>query len=376
MDIGENKLMIAAAGAGKTTYLIDEALNKTDNVLITTYTIENEKEIRRKFINKVGCVPKHVTIQTWFTFLLQHGIKPYQGSFNELLFNYDIKGVVFPKGNRDKNARYISEEKHFLKYYFTKEQKIISSKLSKFVFKANETTNGKVIKRISAIYPNIFIDEIQDMAGYDLDILKLLFQCNSDVLCVGDPRQVTYHTHWELQNKGYRNGNIKKYLADKCKRIKITIDETTLNSSHRNNKHICKFSSKLYSQFEATQPCNCNACHFDDIEHQGIYLVKQSDVEDYIQQYSPVLLRYNRKTHVSNSSKCYNFGESKGKSFDRVLIYLTTDMRNWLINHNHVLEEQTRARFYVAITRARYSVAFVVPDNFSNCDIEYYNCTT
>ncbi len=54
-----------------------------------------------------------------------------------------------------------------------------------------------MIKRISKIFPNIFIDEIQDLAGYDLDILKLLFKSESTILCVGDPRQITYLTHWE-----------------------------------------------------------------------------------------------------------------------------------------------------------------------------------
>ena len=45
-----NKLLIAAAGAGKTTYLIDQALSITDNVLITTFTIENAESIKQKMI--------------------------------------------------------------------------------------------------------------------------------------------------------------------------------------------------------------------------------------------------------------------------------------------------------------------------------------
>lgn len=39
------------------------------------------------------------------------------------------------------------------------------------------------------------------MAGYDLEIIKLLFSLNSDVLLVGDPRQVTYHTYDEKNIK-------------------------------------------------------------------------------------------------------------------------------------------------------------------------------
>ena len=45
-----NKLIIAAAGAGKTTYIIHEALKQDKEVLITTYTEANESEIKKKFI--------------------------------------------------------------------------------------------------------------------------------------------------------------------------------------------------------------------------------------------------------------------------------------------------------------------------------------
>ena len=45
------KLMIAAAGAGKTTFLVTEALKIHDKkVLITTFTDENVREIKKKFI--------------------------------------------------------------------------------------------------------------------------------------------------------------------------------------------------------------------------------------------------------------------------------------------------------------------------------------
>lgn len=76
----KNKLIIASAGAGKTTYLIDEAL-KVDkaNVLITTYTENNAREIKSKFLELNKYIPNNVTIQPWFSFLLEHGVRPYQG---------------------------------------------------------------------------------------------------------------------------------------------------------------------------------------------------------------------------------------------------------------------------------------------------------
>ena len=47
-------------------------------VLITTFTEANEREIKKKFIEINGCIPPNVTVQTWFSFLLQHGVRPYQ----------------------------------------------------------------------------------------------------------------------------------------------------------------------------------------------------------------------------------------------------------------------------------------------------------
>ena len=64
----------------------------------------------------------------------------------------------------------------FEKYFFNSFYQIYSDKLSKFVILANDSSNGKIIERLENIYSHIFIDEIQDLAGYDLEFLKLLFK--------------------------------------------------------------------------------------------------------------------------------------------------------------------------------------------------------
>ena len=46
-----NKLIIAAAGSGKTTFLVNQALAvNSETVLITTFTEANEQEIRNRII--------------------------------------------------------------------------------------------------------------------------------------------------------------------------------------------------------------------------------------------------------------------------------------------------------------------------------------
>lgn len=364
-----NKYIIAGAGAGKTTYLVNESIKNPDKkILITTYTEANEEEIRKKFLNLNKSIPPNVTIQTWYSFLLKDWVKPFQGSFNELLFDYEIKGMLlvnsesgikysFEKDGRKINVSY-SEKEEFLHHYFTSNQKIYSDKISKFSFNANSKSNLATIKRLSSFYDKIYIDEVQDLAGYDLELIKVLFKSKIEVELVGDPRQVTYLTHNSDKNKKYAAGNLKSYLLDNCKSlIKDNIDEVTLNKSHRNNKLICSYSNKLYPKFSAVEQCDC--CHNIDRNHIGVFLLRKENIEDYLEKYNAVQLKWDSRVVVNENFTAINFGESKGISLDRVVIYPTEKMIDWIKNHKTNLETSTRAKFYVAITRARYSVAIV-----------------
>ena len=369
----ENKLVIAAAGAGKTTFLVNESLKCDAPVLITTFTIENENEIKAKFIKLCGYIPSHVTIQTWFSFLLQHGVRPYQGVCHEQLFNSDIRGILLV--NSQSAVKYYderlkcnvcyNEDTEFMEHYFTDDMRIYTDKLAKFVCRVNVASEGRVVNRISQIYPYIYIDEVQDLAGYYLEFLRILFESNSTILCVGDPRQVTYLTHWERKYKKYQCGLIKEFVLNECRRSQygIAIDEGLLARSHRNNLPICAFSSLIYPEFNAIEPCDCKICHPIEIEHQNVFLVRNSDLNQYLHRYKPVQLRNNKLAKGVNSNyMVFNFGQSKGKTFDRVVIFPTKTILEWLKNHNRKLQPTTKADLYVAVTRAKYSVAFVVPD--------------
>lgn len=357
-----NKLVIAAAGSGKTTYLVNRALEIRDaKVLITTFTLSNENEIRKKIININGCVPSNITIQTWFSFLLQHGVRPYQG----YLFEDKINGLLLvnsKSGLRYKSTRgfpiYWGED-DVKNHYFTKNNNIYSDKISKFVVKCNNFSNGSVVNRISQIYQNIFVDEVQDLAGYDLEIIKLLLRSDSNMLLVGDPRQVTYMTHFADKHKKYNNGKIKMFIEEKCNNIECDIDEISLAVSHRNKKDICNVSSKLYDEYTA-----CVSANLTQTDHDGIFFIDDSNISDYMKQYSPVQLRLRIDSRGPDANySVYNFGDSKGLTFGRTIIFPTEDMEKWLKNHNQDLAEKTRAQFYVALTRAVNSVGIYLPNS-------------
>ena len=351
-----SKLIIAAAGAGKTTYLVDEASKcKEKRILITTFTDENELEIKRKFIELCGGVPSNVIIQTWFSFLLQHGVKPYQGVI------YDGKITGLQLVNNKSGLRFTGKygpiyfgEDDTKNFYFNKSQQIYSDKLAKFVCSANLKTKGMVVKRISEIFSTVFIDEIQDLAGYDLEILKLFLKNAIKLLMVGDPRQVTYHTHNEVKYKKYSSGGIKDFLLNVCRKYPVTIDDTTLNRSYRNPKDICALANELYLNFAP-----CKSANSQITGHDGVFFVEPEDVDTYLKKYNPIQLRYSAAIKVNSNYSSRNFGVAKGLTFDRVLIYPTRDMDKWLLNHSTVLKDKTKSQLYVAITRAKYSVGIV-----------------
>jgi len=356
----KNKLIIAAAGSGKTTYLVKEALKiKNKNVLVTTFTEANEAEIRKKVIEEKGFIPSNIKIQTWFSFLLQHGVRPYQSILSDQLHD---KRIGFYLTEQPSGCRYTNNsgkpvywgESDFFQYYFTKDFKINSDKISKFIISCNDKMNGEILSRTSRIYSYIFIDEVQDLAGWELEILKALFETDSHILLVGDPRQVTYLTHHPRKHSQYKDGNVDRFIVEKCKNNGCAIDTSTLNKSHRNNVYICNYSSRLFPDMSICQPCECDTCRDYVADHEGIYLIKEEEVDEYCKRYSPIVLR--GKSAIMPE---WNFGKSKGLTFERVLIYPTRPIENWIKDNSSELAPTSRCKFYVAVTRAKYSVGIV-----------------
>lgn len=217
------------------------------------------------------------------------------------------------------------------------------------------------MNRISRIYSRVYIDEVQDLAGYDLEIIKLLFESKSHVLLIGDPRQVTYFTHYEAKNIQY-NGKISVFIHNECGNSQYEIDTESLNETYRNIPAICSFSEKLFPEYGSIKSSQSKTT-----EHDGIYLINTQQVNDYLKYFQPVQLRWNNCKKVNLEYPVYNMGESKGMEFDRVIIYPTKPIIDWLENNTSNLQPEARAKFYVAVTRAKYSVAIVCDPNF-RCD--------
>ena len=356
-----NDLIIASAGSGKTTALVTKAIEKAntgETVLITTFTEACEAEIRNKLVEESnGYIPDNITIQTWFSFLIKHGAKPYQ----DYVIDTEITGLILEGGRSGLRYKtpegkpvYWGEAKNPYKFYFSNSGKIYSDKLAKFVIRCNADSGEKVFNRISECFDNIFIDEVQDLAGYDLEILKELFNCQSNILLVGDPRQATYSTNNAQKHSKFKKSEIVNFFSDDT--IKLDTDDKSLTVNHRCSPQICEYSNTLYPDFPESTSGNDTVTG-----HDGIVIVDKSHIDSYLKEYQSVVQLRNSVTKQVNSGyPVYNFGKSKGLTFDRVLIYPTDPIFKWLVSSENELKGISRAGFYVALTRARYSVGIVL----------------
>lgn len=360
MSSNNIKLILSAAGAGKTTYIVNSALaTEGSRVLITTFTDNNTLEIRKKLLSAGKKTSSKITVLPWFTFLLKEAVRPYQGYKEEKR----ISGVQFMQGARSgffkDGGKLIQIKENLIAHYCASNNKIYSDKLAKFACIVDNLSGGLVVDRISRIYDYIYIDEVQDLNGYDLELLHKLAKSCKNIVMAGDVRQVAYNTHIDQKFKKYANGRIREFFENEAKDIHVNIDEKSLSGSYRCCEKICQVSNKVFPNLP---PAKSNKIVDASETHCGVYFVRKNNVKSYLDRIQPQELRYSVRTE--SFYKAYNFGDSKGMGFRDVLIYPINSYIQWINGETVELKPEPRHKLYIAITRAEISVAFVVPNDF------------
>ena len=345
----DNIALIAAAGSGKTTYIVDEVTkNTTDKILLVTYTIANSRKLKKDIEAKVGVVPSNIEIMTWHSFLLQHCIRPFRSvaygrRIERIDFETPIKNFKIPERNTDL-------------FYFSCRNALYKDRATKFALKCNTLSNNAVIERLESIYSLIYIDEVQDMAGEDLDLLTLLYSSKSRIFAVGDIRQAIYYTCNAPKNKGNRGSKLLDYFRKLEKKGLLTVQFRDF--SYRCKQSICDLSDSLFPNIdEKTKSLNDKKC-----EHEGLYVVRTENFDEYVRDYNPMVLRWSVSSKIPETTypiEVRNIGLSKGATYDHVIIICTEAFKNFVKYGSIPTSEKTKSELYVAITRARYSVAFV-----------------
>jgi DNA helicase-2/ATP-dependent DNA helicase PcrA len=338
----KNRVLLSAAGSGKTSAIVQESLSAPDKrIAIVTYTRENFAELQNSFRKAAGRIPENVSIYTWYQFLLQELAWPYQNA----LHRKRISGLFFVSGKSTNRA----PRSDVGAYYFTKDNQILSDRASDFVIRCNEATEGWVMQRLRDRFHRVYIDEVQDLAGYDLDVLEAVARTEQiDLLLYGDARQGTFSTNFNDRNRQYRGAAVAN-LFEQWERDGLC-DIEHRNWSYRCNQAICTFADALYPHMPQTLSKN-----HDVTGHDGVFTVRPADVAKYVQSYSPTVLRYSVATDC-HGHEAVNFGACKGRTYDRVLIFPNGKLTAYLRTGAGL---DAVAKYYVAVTRARYSLAFV-----------------
>lgn len=169
---------------------------------------------------------------------------------------------------------------------------------------------------------------------------------------VGDPRQHTLSTNIGPRNKKYRGSGIKDWFAERSGACGLQ----TRDVSYRCNQTICDFADAIYPDMPKTR-----SYEVGETGHDGIFYISPKRVAEYLDEFRDVTVLRDSKRADTLGLPAMNIGVSKGSTFDRVMIFPTKPMVEYLMKRD---PSKLRApeRLYVAVTRAKFSVAFVVDD--------------
>lgn len=347
---------MACAGSGKTWGICQEARNTSvDNkkVLMVSYTNKGVQSLKREYEKQnLGVIDQHIKIHSWFQFLLKDLIRPYQSYFlNNInkIKSFDFSNMY---GKKDFSKKYT------LPYFVNGSYDVKANNASEFAVYLNEISNGSVIKRLEEVYSCIYIDELQDLTGRDIDLLELLLVSSIRVYCVGDYKQSTLKTHNAKSNKRKSGEYIFEYLETLKNSHDLEIVKS--NKSKRFIQDIADFANLVYPSDPITS-LKTSSC-----DHLGVYQIEKEDAEDYIKYYKPTVLRFDKRTDTL-AYPALNFGVSKGMTMDRVIIFPNGPLTKFLKSPASKLNSPYK--YFVGVTRSRYSLTFIVDKLIEN---EYF----
>lgn len=346
--MSSNEVVLAAAGSGKTYSICKDAKQQISQskkkVLILSFTNKGIVAIHEEYKKQNnGVIDRQIEIKSWYQFLLSELIKPYQrcivGEPN-LIDTYDFSKTYgyINYGAAGTKKRYISGG-----------NKVISNYASEMCVQLFEKSDGKVIHRLKEIYSKIYIDEIQDLAGHDLGILLEFFKSDINIMLVGDNKQATYKTHNPRKDKKKSGENIYEFLEEYESAFNLNISFSEY--SRRCNSIICYFANYVYPNEKSIL-----SSMTEKTDHDGVFIIQESDIHIYMNQYKPQVLRYDKRTNTFGYP-ALNYGKCKGLTFTRIVIFPNTPFIK-LIRNGEALKHPSK--YYVASTRAKYSIALVL----------------
>jgi DNA helicase-2/ATP-dependent DNA helicase PcrA len=338
------QLQLSVAGGRKTQSIVDAcaAAPPRRRLLLLTYTLTNREALRSR-VAALEPLSSAIEVKGWFSFLMNHWIKPYL----PLRFDEQRLGGLNFEGDPGRHAK---GQARFL----DSDARAYGLHLAQLAVDVNEASSRAVLDRLARIYDEIHIDEVQD--------LKLLLGSPIDLNLVGDVRQALLSTNpRERKNSQYKGIKIKKWFEEQERAGRLAVTHSA--RTWRCNQALANFADSIFDESFGFPPTESQ--NMRETGHDGIFVIAREDAADYVKTFNALCLRPGANTAKGVDLPFTNIGVSKGMDVERVLVWPTGRATDFLRNGKK-LDGLACCSLYVAVTRARASVAFVVekPNQF------------
>lgn len=349
-----NHLTLAVAGSRKTQGIVERcaSLPKERRLLVLTYTQANQEELVSRLRRYAG--DRHqVEVMGWFTFLLRHFARPFLpfkfAGKRVLGFSFDGRPYRMAKG---------------INRFFDSNGAVYGCELARLAHELVHESRGALMRRLECIFDEILIDEVQDLSAHDWEIIDVLLHSSIDIRMVGDIRQSVLATNpRSSKNTTYSYAGAINWARKRQSQGLLEILESV--TTWRCHPSVAKFSDSIFNpswKFPETHSRNETVT-----AHDGVFLVSSIHATEYVRIFNPQCLRHNVQSGKNFAFDYLNFKIAKGMTYDRVLIVPTAPIAQF-IGSGKYLESNSASSFYVAVTRAKQSVAIVV-DNVGSSSL-------
>jgi Superfamily I DNA and RNA helicases len=189
------KIVVAGAGAGKTTSMAKVVLDRLKEVVdgkmiyVVTYTNAAKDRIRDLIRKENGSIPKNLHIETSHAFLLREVIFPFHHLVFEKHFkrvsHISLPDIPMYRANKireleDRNNIHVERVTEIAKWVLSRksnDNKLVREK------------RVKILSIISRYLDSIYVDEAQDMDDHFVDVIKSLNNQGIIIHLIGDPKQ-------------------------------------------------------------------------------------------------------------------------------------------------------------------------------------------
>lgn len=336
----DKKLMLAVAGAGKTTYIINKVCAEYKKVLIITYTDANYNNIISRLRERNdGVIPEGISVFKYFTFLYRFCYKPFLSDY------VGARGINY-ESNKNRYAKSTN-----LDYYLDSSDRLYSNRISLLLDKTDAIKN--VQNRIKKYFDCVVFDEVQDISGRDFSFLEEVMKIDMNMFYVGDFYQHTYNTSADGNVNTSLFDNLIKYV-ERFQKAGITYDDKTLIKSWRCGEPVCKYVREQLGINIYSNKGDQGGVEFVDSDEKITEIWLNPEI---------VKLHYQKASTFGSGHR--NWGDTKGEDcYQDVCVLLNkTTMQAYKKGNLQNLAASTRNKLYVAITRAKGNVYLVEEDH-------------